>query len=147
MKSMAVLSGQPLMRSLDHSSRNTSVLAVMTPVFLLLLALGCGGKKQDLRESRNYYLDARRAIKEGDSAKAIEALNASIESQPSTWAYFELAKQHLEQGDEQAAQTNCDKALELDSEMAEALWLHGELKKPDAKRFKGRFKNPPGSRK
>ena len=116
-------------------------------VALLLLTTGCAKKKTEINSSRNYLIEARQAIDAGDSAKAVEALNASIASRPNVWAYFELAKQQLALGDEKAALSNCEKALAMDPEMADAHWLQGELKKPAAKRFKGRFKDPPSSRK
>lgn len=120
------------------------MLRVLTFFFLLLSVAGCGdAKKQELSESRNFFIEANRAIGAGDSAKAIEALNASIASNPNSWAYFELARQLLEQGDQEAALSNCELALELDPQMADGLWLLAEIKKPETKRFKGRFKNPP----
>ena len=118
------------------------------PLFVLfLLTAGCGEKNQEIGASRNHLFDARKAIRDGDTAKAIASLNASIESQPNVWAYFELAVQHLKAGDEQAALANCEKVLELKPEMADALWFKGELQKPEPRRFIGRFKNPPSSRK
>ena len=118
-------------------------LAAASAAVLLLLPVGCLEKNPEVKKSVNYLIEAREAIAAGDNAKAMEALNASIEAQPNNWALFERAKLQLEAGDEEAALASCEQALELDSESADVLWLKGEIEKPKAKRFKGRFKNPP----
>jgi tetratricopeptide (TPR) repeat protein len=130
-----------------YSLCRTGAPVALAATVLLLLTAGCADDKGEIDSSRNHLLDARQALKDGDSAKAIEALNASIASRPNVWAYFELAKLHLEGGDEAAALANCAKALELDPEMADALWFQGELKKPAESRFKGKFKDPPSANK
>lgn len=109
--------------------------------------LGCAETETGMTKSRTSLIEARDAIAAGDSAKAIELLNASIADQPNTWAYFELAKLQLAGGDDQAALASCDAALQLDPESPDLVWLKGEIGKPEANRFKGRFKDPPSARK
>jgi uncharacterized protein HemY len=113
----------------------------------LLAVLGCAEAEKGMTKSRTSLIEAREAIAAGDSAKAIELLNASIADQPNTWAYFELAKLQLAGGDEPAALASCDAALQLDPESPDIVWLKGEIGKPEANRFKGRFKDPPSARK
>jgi len=111
----------------------------------LLVVPGCAEKHADVVDSRNYLVEAREAILAGDSAKAMESLQASIKAKPNTWAYLELAKLQLAAGDDKAAIENCELGLKLDSSNADLRWLQGEANKPEGKRFKGRFKNPPSS--
>lgn len=128
-------------------SRVRSTLPAAAAAILLLPLAGCGEKHSEVKKSNELLIEARQAIVSGDTAKAIEALNASIEAQPNTWALFELAQLQLKEGDEQAALASCVQGLELDSESADILWLKGEIEKPAEKRFKGRFKFPPSQRK
>ncbi len=121
-------------------------------VFLLgtssLVLLGCGGQDNSkTKEARSYFVEARRAIGSGDTAKALEALSASIESEPTTWAYLQRAKINAEGGNDQAVSEDCKAVLELDPQNRDVPWMEGELKKPKDKRFQGRFKEPPSSSK
>ena len=129
------------------SSFFRSLWPAAAAVALVLPVAGCGEKHAEVKHSNDLLIEARQAITAGDTAKAIEALNASIEAKPNTWALFELAQLQLGEGDEQAALASCDKGLELDPESADILWLKGEIEKPEEKRFKGRFKFPPSQRK
>lgn len=133
----------------DAAPRSKPWAAVMVAAVALshLLTAGCNEAKSEVKESNNLIVEARKAVASGDSAKAIEALEASIEVHPNTWAYYELARLKLDAGDEAAATENVDKALALDPEGVDLLWLKGEIEKPVEKRFKGRFKDPPSSRK
>jgi len=108
--------------------------------------LGCGGQEHSkTKEARSYFVEARRAIGSGDTAKALEALSASIESEPSSWAYIQRARINAESGNDQAVSEDCKSLLELDPKNRDVPWLEGELKKPKEKRFQGRFKEPPSS--
>ena len=131
------------------SHRKFAALGAFTlaAVPLLLLVAGCADKKTDVIDSRNHLVEAREAINAGDSAKAIELLKASIAARPNTWAYLELAKLQLAGGEDQAALENCELGLKLEPDSADLLWLQGEAKKPEGKRFQGRFKNPPSASK
>ena len=102
--------------------------------------LGCKGEAV-LNEAAVGLIDARKAIEEGDSAKAIELLTASIESEPSPWSYYERAKLQAEDGDDKAATADIDAGLELDPEHSDLLWLQKQMKKSKS----SRFKQPPPS--
>ena len=122
------------------------------PAFVLwtafLLIGGCGGCGGGTSTSKgyNHLVAASEAITAGDKEKAFTELSTSIDSSPSAWAYFERARINLDKGQEDAAVADCQKGLELDPKYRELLWLSGELKKPAAKRFKGKLAKPPGVR-
>lgn len=107
------------------------------------LAIGCGGKKFELSEAEQALIDARTAIAEGDSTKAIEFLDISIEANPDTWSFYERAKLHAENGDDEAAKADIAAGLELEPEHSELLWLQKQLKKSKSSRFKGSKGQPP----
>lgn len=117
--------------------------------FLLLLALcgcllaGCGGKKFELDEADAALVEARNAIADGDTAKAIEFLDVSIAAKPDTWSYFERAKLLAEEGDDDAAKADVAAGLEIEPEHTELLWLQKQLKKSKRSRFKGSSGQPP----
>lgn len=83
----------------------------------------------------------------GDEAKAIELLSASIEGEPNLWAYLDRAKIYATQGNDAAAQADCEAALQLAPENRDIPWIQGELKKPKDKRFQGAFELPPSAKK
>ena len=120
-------------------------------VCLVLLAcvlpgIGCGDAEKAKTEAAvNHFVAAAKAIAEGDNEAALRELTASIEEKPSAWAYFQRAKVFLDDGKEKEAAEDCVKGLESDPKHRDLKWLQGELKKPAAKRFKGRFKNPPSA--
>jgi hypothetical protein len=103
---------------------------------------GCGGNSSATK-GYDHLVAAAQAISAGDKETAVSELTASIEASPSAWAYFERARINLDQGQEQAAVSDCQKGLELDPKDRNLLWLSGELKKPVAQRFKGRLAKPP----
>jgi tetratricopeptide (TPR) repeat protein len=98
-------------------------------------------------DAKNYFLQAQEALKQGDTSKAIAAFTASIESKPNAWAYMERAKLYAAAGQGEQALQDAQKAVELEPENSDALWLEGELKKPAEQRFKGIFQIPPSARK
>lgn len=115
-------------------------------LFAMMVAVlfgGCDAGKSEVTVSNNYFIEASRAIGAGDTVKAMEALNASLDIKPSVWAYMERAKLNLQNGDQQAALADCQAALAISPEDRDVLWLQAEIKKPASKRFKGRFKTPP----
>ena len=115
---------------------------------LSLVLLGCGGqKKPELSESRNFLVEARRAIGSGDLAKALEALDASIKSEPSLWAHLDRAKIHATSGNDDSARADCKAVLGFDPENRDIPWIQKELKKSVDKRFQGRFASSPSSSK
>jgi len=104
------------------------------------LALGCGSAEpKEQVKSRDLFIAARKAVAQGDSAAAIQALDASIEAAPSTWAYFERAKIKATTGDDEGAVADCNAGLELDPRNQDFKWLLAQLKKPlkDGKRVLG----------
>ncbi|MDC0935449.1 hypothetical protein OAS39_04110 [Pirellulales bacterium] len=115
----------------------------LIPLGLSILLVGCGEGERELPPSATYLIEARHALAGGDSAKAMEALTASIDSDPNTWALLERAKLHLTNGNEDAASADCLSALEIDPANRDIKWLQREIKKPASQRFKGRNKLPP----
>jgi hypothetical protein len=114
----------------------------------VILLAGCGGGSEPtVSDANKYLMEARRAVGDGDTAKALTALTASIEAQPNAWAYMERAKINAQQGNDQAVLTDCTEILKLDPKNRDVPWLKGELKKPKEKRFQGQFAIPPSYRK
>ena len=114
---------------------------------LLWTSGGCGGSQVEQIDAKNYFLEAQEALRQGDTTKAIAAFTASIESKPNAWAYMERAKLYAAAGQDQQALEDAQKAVELEPENSDTVWLVGELKKPAAQRFKGVFAVPPSARK
>lgn len=112
---------------------------------LLILAMGCGGGKQQVSNANQLFIEASKLIGEGQKKGALEKLNASIAIEPSLWSYRERAKLLTEQGNDEAALKDCDAALQLVPDDPDILWLKGEIAKPVAQRFQGKFKSPPSS--
>jgi Tfp pilus assembly protein PilF len=109
---------------------------------------GCGGSSgPKLSDSSKLLIEARTAIADGNPAKAMESLDASIAAQPTSWAYLERAKLNARQGSDQAAEADCKEVLKLDPENRDVPWIRGELKKPKEKRFQGQFQFPPSAKK
>lgn len=100
-----------------------------------------------LDEADQALVDAREAIAAGDSASAMDLLDASIGSKPDPWSYYERARLHSENGDDDAAQADVVAGLDIDPEHSELLWLQKQLKKPKRSRFKGKSGQPPSATK
>jgi len=125
-------------------------LARRLPPFLLCLvatAAGCRDDGPGLDEAAEHFIEAQQALGDGDTAKAMQELNASIELRPDPWAYYQRAKLYADAGDEAAAQRDCAAGLELAPRHANLKWLHGELEKPVDKRFQGASEQPPSATK
>ena len=124
-----------------------SMVASPWPVVVVSMACfvfcGCGGGPST-SQAYNHLIAASEAIKGGDKETALTELNAVIDASPNAWAYFEHARLHLAKGDEAAAVADCQEGLKLDPTFRDLVWLSGELKKPAAKRFKGKLAKPPG---
>jgi Tfp pilus assembly protein PilF len=104
---------------------------------------GCGAPAA--KEAENHLIAATTAMQSGDKATAISELTASIDESPNTWAYFQRARLYVMQGQNEEAAADCQKGLELDPHDRDLNWLAGELKKPPAQRFKGRFARSPSA--
>ena len=114
----------------------------------IVLLAGCGGGSEPtISDANKYLMEARRAVGDGDTAKALAALDASIKAQPNAWAYMERAKINAQQGNDQAVLADCTEILKLEPKNRDVPWLKGELKKPKEKRFQGQFAIPPSFRK
>jgi hypothetical protein len=109
----------------------------------LLMANGCGHSSNPTK-AYDHLIAAAEAIQAGDKEKAFAELNASIDTNPNGWAYFERARIHLEQNREAEANADCQMGLQLEPSNSQLRWLAAELKKPAPQRFKGRFARPPG---
>jgi tetratricopeptide (TPR) repeat protein len=120
--------------------------SIITLGTVLLLVSGCGGSDRSASSAYDSFIEAVKAIEAGDKETAFNELSASIEKCPTDWAYFERARIYLDKGQEQEASADCQKGLELNPKYANLVWLSGELKKPPAQRFKGRFAKPPAAK-
>ena len=108
--------------------------------------LGCGGNDgPPVSKANRLFLEAEELLAEGKTDQAMEKLTASIDAEPTKWAYIERAKLRAQAGNEQAAIEDCDAALKIIPEDPDLLWLKGEFEKPKDKRFLGRFKAPPSA--
>ena len=130
-------------------------------VVFLLVCFGLIGCTQEptLTDGESHLDTARIALEAGDTAAAMEALNASIESEPSKWGYFHRAQLYEQTGDDAAAISDCEAGISLQDdgqpdwapaeerqasqEDINLNWLLGELKKTKARRFKGKNAAPP----
>ena len=101
---------------------------------------GCGGSSEpEISDSGMSLVEARQAIDEGDTTKALAALDASIKSEPNSWAYLERGIINARQGADETVLSDCAEVLKLEPANKDVPWLKGELKKPVKGRFKGRF--------
>jgi hypothetical protein len=118
-----------------------------TIIGLALLAsfgmTGCSGEKQELSTPNQLLIEAQQLVAEGHNEQAMEKLNASIAGGPTIWALRTRARLLAERGDDQAALADCDAALQLAPDDADASWIKKELQKPLAQRFQGAFRDPP----
>jgi tetratricopeptide (TPR) repeat protein len=116
------------------------------PVVAGLCFVGCARDEgPTLTDANKLFLEAQQSLAAGEKEKALEQLNASIAAEPMVWAYRERAKLYAEKGDDKAALADCEAALKLVPDDVDALWIKGELAKPAAQRFQGKFKTPPSS--
>jgi len=131
------------------NGRTLNVTRFATNLILVSLAalvlLGCGKREKPTVQANNLFLEAKKLIAAGDNVKALETLNQSIAVEPAMWAYHERAKLQAQMGNVEAALADCDAALKLEPDDADATWLRNELKKPAAERFKGKLKTPPSA--
>lgn len=119
----------------------------MVTLLSLQLLVGCGGGQESVvDDSVSSYLEAQKALQANDADLAYQHLTAAIEQQPQPWAYFDRAKILHERGDVQAALEDAEAGLKLRPKDAQLRWFVGELKKPEGKRFQGRYKDPPPPR-
>ncbi len=114
-------------------------------LMLASTACGCGDDKPVVSDANKLFIEASKLIGEGQKQAALDKLNESIASEPLLWSYRERAKLLLEMGRDQDALKDCDAALQLAPEDPDLLWLKGEIAKPAAQRFQGKFKTPPSS--
>jgi tetratricopeptide (TPR) repeat protein len=117
-----------------------------SPVLALIsaaLLAGCGEDEPVVSDANQKYLEASDLLAKGQTDQAIEALNASIEAGPTLWSYRMRAKLLAEKGNDKAALEDCEAGLKIIPDDPDLLWIKGELAKPAAKRFQGKFKDPP----
>lgn len=136
---------------LVRTSLPDSLLRHISLVALLCLATislaGCSDQNVALDEADQKLIAADAALADGNDQLAIEELTASIEARPNEWAYYRRAQLYVKTGDHDKALADCEAGLALDAAHADLQWLHGELSKPAARRFKGRRAEPPGKSK
>jgi hypothetical protein len=114
---------------------------------LLAAILGCGGSSEPrIPESARLLLEAQKSIAAGDNAAALTALQGSIDSEPTTWAYLERIKLNGKQGNDAAVEEDVQAILKLDPENRDVAWIRTEIKKPASARFDASA-TPPSARK
>jgi hypothetical protein len=104
---------------------------------------GCGAKEQVVSDANQKYIEATELLAKGQTEEAMQALNASIEVEPTLWAYRARAKISAEKGNDQAALDDCAAGLKITPDDPDLLWIKGEIAKPKDTRFQGQFKTPP----
>jgi tetratricopeptide (TPR) repeat protein len=112
---------------------------------LVSVTMGCGDDGPKVSDANKLFIEASKLIGEGHKEAALEKLNESIADEPLLWSYRERAKLLLEMGKDDAAIKDIDAALQLAPGDPDLLWLKGEIAKPAAQRFQGKFKSPPSS--
>jgi tetratricopeptide (TPR) repeat protein len=118
---------------------------VVALLMLVAVTIGCGDSGPKVSDANKLFIEAGKLIGEGQKETALEKLNESIAAEPLLWSYRERAKLLLEIGKDDAAMKDVDAALQLAPDDPDLLWLKGEIAKPAAQRFQGRFKSPPSS--
>lgn len=117
-------------------------------VVVTLISCGCNQEiEPDAQPAVQQFLHAQELLSNGDQAGALDAFSASIEADPTAWAYVGRSRLYLEQGQDAAAIADCQAGLALEPANADLQWLLGEAKKPAKERFKGKYKNPPSDSK
>lgn len=101
---------------------------------VLCCIVGCG-QENTKPESAVLIVQAKKALADGDKESALEALAASIEADPSAWAYAMRARLYAESGKDDLAKTDVQAGLVIDKENAELKWIQQQLKRPVEKRF------------
>lgn len=110
------------------------------------LASGCAARpSHELSSANQLLIEAQGLAAEGKTEEAIEKFGASIQADPTVWAYRGRAKLRAEKGDDAEARSDCEEALKLVPDDADALWIKNELGKPLERRFQGDFKVAPSS--
>ena len=110
----------------------------LTLSLVVLASAGCGAPAGADRETSAQKLEeAKQAIAAGDTAGALPLLQASIDAQPTIWAYVERAKLYAKEGKDQEANADCEEILKLHPDNQDVVWIKAELKKPADKRFQG----------
>lgn len=121
-------------------TKRQPILPLALATLALLIMMGCE-EKSPIDDAAQALIDARDAVEAGDSAKAMELLDASIAARPDVWSFYERAKLHADNGDDDLAKEDIAAGLELDAEHSELLWLEKQMKKSKS----ARFKTPPPS--
>ena len=103
---------------------------------LTFVCLGCGSEENTAPKSAEFIVEAREALEAGDQAKALQALDSSIDAEPTVWGYALRAKLYAETGRDTDAAADCEAGLQIDPSNQELMWIKAELEKPAAKRFK-----------
>ncbi len=105
--------------------------------------VGCGGSQEKaLPGFAQSFSEAQAAIDAGDTAGALTALQASIDAEPTVFAYMERIKLNGKQGNDAAVEEDVQAILELDKENRDVAWIRAEMKKPAAARFDPTAKPP-----
>lgn len=114
-------------------------------LMLIAVTIGCGDDVPKVSDANKLFIEASKLIGEGQKEAAIEKLNESIAAEPLLWSYRERAKLFIETGKDDAAVKDIDAGLQLAPDDPDLRWLKGEIAKPAAQRFQGKFKSPPSN--
>jgi Tfp pilus assembly protein PilF len=105
-------------------------------LLIAIACVGCGAPAGVDRAAAGQKLEeAKQAIAAGDAAGAMTLLQASIDAQPTVWAYLERAKLNAKQGKDQEALADCEEIIKIHPDNRDVAWIKTELKKPAGKRF------------
>lgn len=121
---------------------------VGTSLILLLVMLGiagCGPSDPEQSSANQKFIEANELLAKGQTNEALAALDESIDAGPTLWAYRARAKLHAQVANDDKARADCDAGLKLMPDDQDLLWIKGELSKPAAERFQGKFKTAPSS--
>ena len=110
---------------------------------ITIISIGCGGQERSLSTPHQLLIEAQELAAEGKNDQAIEKLDESIAGEPTVWALRLRARLLAERGDDQAALSDCEAALQLAPDDPDVIWIKAELGKPVGQRFKGAFRDPP----
>ena len=127
---------------IERTARTREGILTIT-LSVVSLFVGCGPQTEEIGDATEHFLAAQEALDAGNTELAIDELSKSLALKPDVWGYYQRAQLLVELDRTDEAIADCEAGLALDSSHAQLKWLHGELKKPKDKRFRGRYKNPP----
>ena len=112
--------------------------------FLLLVGvLALSGCSSESQQADDFFHDATVAQAAGRTDEALRLLDQSLETEPTSYVYFQRAKLRLEIGDDAGTIADCEAGLTLAPSDRDLLWLLAEARKPKGRRFQSDYAEPP----